>query len=79
MRRGPYRVLRHPSYTGALLTVIGFGIGTGSWAAALVAIVPITFAFLYRIRIEERVLADAFPDAWPGYVRETRRLIPFLW
>ncbi|MCC8363238.1 isoprenylcysteine carboxylmethyltransferase family protein [Lysobacter sp. A6] len=79
VRRGPYRLLRHPSYTGALLTVIGFGIGTGSWRAALVAIVPITLAFLYRIRIEERVLADAFPDAWPGYVRETRRLIPFLW
>jgi protein-S-isoprenylcysteine O-methyltransferase len=79
VRRGPYRLLRHPSYTGALLTVVGFGIGTGAWPAALVAIVPITLAFLHRIRIEERMLADAFPEAWPGYARETRRLIPFLW
>lgn len=79
VRRGPYRLLRHPSYTGALLTVVGFGIGTGHWLAALVAIVPITFAFLHRIRIEERMLADAFPDAWPAYARETRRLIPYLW
>jgi len=79
VRRGPYRLLRHPSYTGALLTVVGFGIGTGAWPAALVAIVPITLAFLHRIRIEERMLADAFPEAWPDYARDTRRLIPYLW
>jgi len=79
VRRGPYRLLRHPSYTGALMTVLGFGIGTGVWLAALVAFVPIFLAFLHRIRIEERVLADAFPDAWPRYARETRRLVPYLW
>jgi len=79
VRRGPYRVLRHPSYTGALTTVLGYGIGTGAWRPALVAFVPIFLAFLHRIRIEERVLADAFPDAWPCYARETRRLVPYLW
>jgi protein-S-isoprenylcysteine O-methyltransferase len=79
VRRGPYRLLRHPSYTGALLTVVGFGIGTGAWLPALVAVVPIVAAFLWRIRVEERMLANAFPDAWPAYARETRRLIPFLW
>ena len=79
IRRGPYRLLRHPSYTGALLTVLGFGIGTGAWPAALAAMVPITLAFLYRIRVEERMLADAFPEAWPAYARDTRRLIPYLW
>jgi protein-S-isoprenylcysteine O-methyltransferase len=79
VRRGPYRLLRHPSYTGALLTVVGFGIGTGDGWAAIVANLPIIAAFLWRIRIEERMLADAFPDAWPAYKRETRRLIPYLW
>jgi len=79
VRRGPYRLLRHPSYTGALLTVVGFGIGIGALVPALIAILPIVAAFLWRIRVEERMLADAFPDAWPAYARETRRLIPFLW
>jgi protein-S-isoprenylcysteine O-methyltransferase len=79
VRSGPYRLLRHPSYTGALLTVVGFGLGTGAWVPALVAIVPITAAFLWRIRAEERMLADAFPDAWPVYARETKRLIPYFW
>ena len=79
IRRGPYRLLRHPSYTGALLTVFGFGIALGQLLAALVVIVPITAAFLWRIRIEEQMLAQAFPDAYPAYARETRRLIPFIW
>ena len=42
-------------------------------------IVPITAAFLWRIRIEEQMLAEAFPDAYPAYARETKRLIPFIW
>ena len=79
VRRGPYRLLRHPSYTGALLTVVGFGIGTGELLPALVANVPIIAAFLWRIRVEERMLAEAVPGAWPTYKRETRRLVPFLW
>ena len=79
VRRGPYRLLRHPSYTGALLTVFGFGIALGDLLATLVVTVPITAAFLWRIRIEEQMLAQAFPDAYPAYARETRRLVPFVW
>jgi protein-S-isoprenylcysteine O-methyltransferase len=44
-----------------------------------VVIVPVTAAFLWRMRIEERVLAEAFPAEYPAYARETRRLIPYLW
>lgn len=76
---GPYRLLRHPSYTGALLTVLGFGIALGNANAALIVIVPITAAFLWRIRIEETMLATAFPEQYPAYARETHRLIPYLW
>ena len=79
IRRGPYRLLRHPSYTGALLTVLGFCIAIGHLPAALIVIVPITTAFLWRIRIEERMLSEAFPEAYPTYARETKRLIPFVW
>jgi protein-S-isoprenylcysteine O-methyltransferase len=79
IRGGPYRLLRHPSYTGALMTFWGFGLALGHWSSLLVLIVPVTAAFLWRIRIEERVLADAFPAEYPAYARETRRLIPYLW
>ena len=79
IRRGPYRRVRHPSYSGALLTVSGCGIAMGNLLAALVVIVPITAAFLWRIRIEEQMLAQAFPEAYPDYARDTWRLVPFLW
>jgi len=79
VRRGPYRVLRHPSYSGALLTVLGFAVGTGHGLAAAVVLLPITAAFLWRIRVEERMLAEAFPDSWPDYARNTARLLPGVW
>ena len=79
IRSGPYRWLRHPSYTGALLTFYGFALGFGSWLSLLTIVVPVTLAFLWRIRIEEGVLSAAFPEQYPRYAHETRRLVPFLW
>lgn len=79
IRTGPYRLLRHPSYTGSLMTFLGFGCALGSAAALLAAGVPVTLAFLRRIRVEERVLADAFPADYPDYARTTWRLLPFVW
>lgn len=79
VRSGPYRVLRHPSYTGALATFYGFGLALGSGVALLLMLLPVTAAFLWRMKIEERVLADAFPDDYPAYARDTWRLLPYLW
>lgn len=79
IRNGPYRWLRHPSYTGFLLPLLGLGLGLGSWWSLLILVVPMTIALIRRIHVEERVLADAFPEAYPAYARATKRLIPFLW
>lgn len=79
VRSGPYRRLRHPSYTGSLLTFYGFALCLGNWPSLAAVAIPVTLAFLWRIRIEERVLAAAFPVEYPAYARETWRLIPWLW
>jgi len=79
IRSGPYRLLRHPSYTGSLATFAGFGLMLGDGAALLATTLPVTLAFLRRIRVEERVLADAFPADYPDYARATWRLVPFVW
>lgn len=79
IRHGPYRLLRHPSYTGALMTFYGFALALGNFWSLLVVVVPVTAAFLWRIRIEERVLSEAFPEAYPAYARDTKRLLPYLW
>ena len=79
IRRGPYRRLRHPSYTGSLMTFLGFGLALGNVWSLLVLMLPVTVAFIWRMRVEERVLAEAFPAQYPDYARQTRRLIPFVW
>lgn len=79
IRSGPYRWLRHPSYTGSLMTFCGFALALGNLGSLLVIVLPVTAAFLWRIRIEERVLSEAFPTQYAEYTRETKRLLPYLW
>ena len=79
VRSGPYRWLRHPSYTGALTTFFGFGLALGNWASLIAIMVPVTLAFLRRIRVEDQALREAFPMDYDRYSRETKRLLPFFW
>ena len=79
IRSGPYRLLRHPSYTGSLMTFLGFGLALGNVWSLLVLLAPVIFAFVWRMRVEERVLAEAFPTQYSDYARQTKRLIPFVW
>jgi protein-S-isoprenylcysteine O-methyltransferase Ste14 len=73
---GPYRFLRHPAYTGMLMIFSGFLLGCGTWLGALSGLVLIGFAVLYRIKIEEKVLAEKFGDAYRAYMKRTWRLFP---
>ncbi len=77
--RGPYRVLRHPSYTGALLAVAGMGVLYGSWPALVVLLVPVVAVMLVRIAVEERALAAAFGESWRAQCARTWRLVPGVW
>lgn len=75
---GPYRYVRHPSYTGALVLYIGLGLALGNWAGLLALLACVGAAFAYRISVEESVLAAALGEPYQNYMRRTRRLIPFL-
>ena len=76
--RGPYRLVRHPSYTGALIALVGLSLAVQSWGALLVVLIVFGAAFGYRIRVEERVLMSQLGDEYVSYVKRTKRLIPFL-
>ena len=78
VRRGPYRLLRHPSYTGLLATFTGFALCLGNWLS-LATLLPVSLALAWRIQVEERALSAAFPEAYRAYARTTKRLVPFLW
>jgi protein-S-isoprenylcysteine O-methyltransferase len=76
---GPYTLIRHPSYAGALLSFVGLGLSTANWLQCLVMVVPITAAFLRRMTIEEDALLAALGEPYRVYVGRTKRLIPFLY
>ena len=73
---GPYRRLRHPSYTGMLAIYIGLVLALGTWVGALLALVVMFAAVYRRIQIEEEVLLEAFGDEYRAYMRRTWRIIP---
>jgi protein-S-isoprenylcysteine O-methyltransferase len=79
LRRGPYRLLRHPSYAGIFLSFFGLGLAFGSWISAAVALLTIVAGMLPRIRVEERALAQAFGADYADYARSTARVLPYIW
>ena len=76
---GPYRLLRHPSYTGALVGFLGVGIALDSWLSVLALVLIPLLAIGVRIRVEEAELARALGEEYRAYARRTRRLVPGLW
>ena len=77
--RGPYRLLRHPSYTGLLLAFVGCGLMLGNWVSATGSVVLVLVAVLFRIRIEERALTAAIGTSYGDFAAGRARLIPFVW
>ncbi len=78
VRSGPYRLVRHPSYSGAMLILVGIGFAVLSWGAVLVLLAFASVAYGYRIRVEEAFLVRELGPEYAAYMRETKRLIPFL-
>jgi protein-S-isoprenylcysteine O-methyltransferase Ste14 len=76
---GPYRYLRHPSYTGTLLVFLGFGLCMLNIFSLAAVFLPIAAAFLWRMHVEEEALRSAFGDRYRLYASQTRRLIPLVW
>ncbi len=75
---GPYRLLRHPGYSGALFGLLGLGAALQSWASVLVLLLATTAAFAYRIRIEEKFLIAELGDEYVQYMARTKRLVPYV-
>ena len=73
---GPYRFVRHPSYTGLILLFTAQAVTFENFASFGVAILPILVALGYRIHVEERVLDRALGAAYADYRRATKALIP---
>ena len=76
VRTGPYRFVRHPSYSGALIAFLGIGVFMSDWLSLVVLLVPITLAMFNRIKIEERALLASLGAPYADYCARVKRLIP---
>jgi len=75
--KGPYRVIRHPMYTGGLLIAAGW-VADVFVVARLLAAVVLALDFVVKMTYEEQLLAQRFPD-YRKYMETTKRLIPFIY
>ncbi len=76
---GPYRWVRHPSYAGILLLMVGLSLVYGNWPALAVLLVLPTCVLIHRISVEEAVLTAVTGGAYMDYAARTKRLVPGLW
>jgi len=76
---GIYERIRHPSYSGMLAVVTGFGATMSSFYSFLVLVIPVLIAVIYRIYVEEKVLMKEFGNSYLEYKAKTKRLIPGIY
>jgi protein-S-isoprenylcysteine O-methyltransferase Ste14 len=79
VQRGPYRWVRHPSYTGVLLVLYGVGLTFGNWLALLCIVVLPTLGLVGRIRVEEAALLSRIGEPYRHYAEGKPRLFPGIW
>jgi protein-S-isoprenylcysteine O-methyltransferase Ste14 len=74
---GPYRLARHPIYTGLLLGFIGSALALGQWRG-IVAVALAIFALWRKSRLEEQWMRERFGQAYDDYARRVSAIIPFV-
>jgi protein-S-isoprenylcysteine O-methyltransferase Ste14 len=74
---GPYRIVRHPIYTGLLLGVIGTALARGQWSG-VVAAALFAWSFWRKLKLEEQWMRERFGAAYESYSRHVAALLPFV-
>lgn len=77
--RGPYRIVRHPSYLGAFLSITGGAVLLESLVGFIAGCIAMFIAYYFRISIEEKELMQHFGDRYLDYKSSTKKIIPFIW
>jgi protein-S-isoprenylcysteine O-methyltransferase len=75
---GPYRWLRHPSYTGIVITTIGFGLASGYMMVLMGFLALLLVALGYRIYVEEKALQEEFGEEWVSYSAHRWMILPWI-
>jgi protein-S-isoprenylcysteine O-methyltransferase Ste14 len=78
VQHGPYRVIRHPAYSGTFLTMLGVGLAMTNWASLISLLFCVFLGHFYRVIIEEQALIRTIGQPYIEYMRRTRRFIPLV-
>jgi protein-S-isoprenylcysteine O-methyltransferase Ste14 len=78
IERGPYRFVRHPSYTAGFMIFIGTGFALGNWLSIVFLFAGPCFVYFWRVRAEEKALLEMIGEPYRAYMARTKRFIPFL-
>lgn len=73
---GPYRLVRHPIYTGIILATVGTGLVIPVWFFVFLIM---TGTFIWRVKKEEALMTKQFPNQYPEYMKRTWALVPWVW
>jgi protein-S-isoprenylcysteine O-methyltransferase Ste14 len=76
---GPYRFVRHPSYTAIITSFAGIGVALENWLSLLALLIIPTIGLVVRIRVEERALLAALGEPYRQFSQSRARLIPKVW
>lgn len=79
VNNGPYRILRHPSYTGAWVSALGISTFMQSRYGLVFCIFIYFPIYIYRIECEEKALKEKFPSAYGEYQQKTSKMFPFFY
>ncbi len=74
---GPYRVVRHPIYTGILIAVLGTAIMVGQ-VRGFLALGITFFSLWYKSSFEEDLMKQQFPQQYESYSRQVKKLLPWI-
>jgi protein-S-isoprenylcysteine O-methyltransferase Ste14 len=78
IQTGPYRFVRHPSYTAGMIMFAGIGFALTNWISVGVMLLTSIFAYGYRVRVEERAMLGEIGAPYAEFMRTRKRFIPFL-
>lgn len=76
---GVYGSIRHPSYTGLMLTVLGDGLIMGNWLSLVACVGVMLLALGWRMHVEEQAMRNRFGGEYDNYVERSWAIIPFVW
>ena len=79
INHGLYHYIRHPAYTGLVLSFFATGIAMGDFLALLVLVLPLLYVLKKRISVEEVILIRYFGKDYLDYAVRTKKLIPWLY